>query len=113
MCKSRAAHRALITRNMSCATWYEGTAQLLSLTELKSRFFFRLNHFVELLGPNFQQKFVFWGRSMQFGGEILLTMLYLNIDRSKTSGPLYDLDGRDISRYAGHASFYPNKWLMH
>ena len=25
--------------NMSCATWYEGTAQLLSLTELKSHLF--------------------------------------------------------------------------
>ena len=40
-CKSRAAHRALITCNMYCATWYEGTAQLLSWTELKSHFFFR------------------------------------------------------------------------
>ena len=35
MCKSRAAHRTLIICNMSCATWYKGTAQLLSLTELK------------------------------------------------------------------------------
>ena len=34
VCKSRVTHRALITCNMSCATWYEGTAQLLSLTEL-------------------------------------------------------------------------------
>ena len=25
--------------NMSCATWYEGTAQLLSLTELESHLF--------------------------------------------------------------------------
>ena len=42
VCKSRATHRALITCNMSCyvlATWYEGTAQLLSLTELKSHLF--------------------------------------------------------------------------
>ena len=39
---------------------------------------------VELLGPSFQQKFAFGGRSMKFGVEILLTMLYLNIDRSKT-----------------------------
>ena len=46
---------------------------------------------------------------MKFGVEILLTMLYLNIDRSKTFGPLYDLDGRDLSRYVGHTSFYPNK----
>ena len=40
-CKSRATHRALalITCNMSCAAWYEGTAQLLSLTELKSHLF--------------------------------------------------------------------------
>ena len=37
--KSRAAHRALITCKMSCATWYEGTAQLSSLTELKSHLF--------------------------------------------------------------------------
>ena len=37
VCKSRATHRALITCIMSCdvrATWYERTAQLLSLTEL-------------------------------------------------------------------------------
>ena len=33
---SRATHRALITCSMSCAIWYEGTAQLLSLTELES-----------------------------------------------------------------------------
>ena len=32
VCKSRATHRALITSNLQCATWYEGTAQLLSLT---------------------------------------------------------------------------------
>ena len=36
VCKSRAAHRALITCNMSCSTLYGWTAQLLSLTELKS-----------------------------------------------------------------------------
>ena len=36
VCKSRAIHRALFICNMSCATWHEGTAQLLSLTELKS-----------------------------------------------------------------------------
>ena len=40
VCKSRATHRALITCYM-CATWYEGTAQLLSLTELKSHLFLR------------------------------------------------------------------------
>ena len=38
VCKSRATHRALITCNMG-GTWYEGTAQLLSLTELKSHLF--------------------------------------------------------------------------
>ena len=47
VCKSRAAHRALIVCNM-CATWYEGTAQLLSLTEFKSLlfelYFYWLNH---------------------------------------------------------------------
>ena len=32
VCKSRAARRALIACNMSCATWYEGKVQLLSLT---------------------------------------------------------------------------------
>ena len=31
---------ALIACNMSCATWYEGTAQLLSLAELKSHLFY-------------------------------------------------------------------------
>ena len=29
----------LIMCNMSCATWYEGTAQLLRLTELKSHLY--------------------------------------------------------------------------
>ena len=38
MCKSRATRRELITCNM-CFTWYEGTAQLLSLTELKRIYF--------------------------------------------------------------------------
>ena len=35
VCKSRATHRALIMCIMLYATWYEGTAKLLSLTELK------------------------------------------------------------------------------
>ena len=35
VCKSRAAHWALITCSMSCATWCKGTAQLLSLTQFK------------------------------------------------------------------------------
>ena len=35
VCKSRAALKALNTCNMSCATWYEGTAQLLNFKELK------------------------------------------------------------------------------
>ena len=30
---------ACITFNMQCVTWYEGTAQLLSLTELNSHLF--------------------------------------------------------------------------
>ena len=34
VCESRATHHALITCNMSCATWFEGTAQLLSLNHL-------------------------------------------------------------------------------
>ena len=38
VCKSRATHRALITCKCR-ATWYEGTARLLSLTELKSHLF--------------------------------------------------------------------------
>ena len=42
LCKSRATHRALITCNVSCATWYEWTAQLLSLTELKWHFILAL-----------------------------------------------------------------------
>ena len=36
---SRATHTALITCNVLCATWYEGTAQLLNLPELKSHLF--------------------------------------------------------------------------
>ena len=41
VCKSRAAHRALITCNMSCYVplGTKGTAHLSSLTELKSHFF--------------------------------------------------------------------------
>ena len=37
--KSRAEHWALITCNTSCAKWYEGTAQLLSLKEFQSHLF--------------------------------------------------------------------------
>ena len=32
-------HIELISCNLQCNTWYEGTAQLLSLTELKSHLF--------------------------------------------------------------------------
>ena len=39
VCKSRATHTALITCYLQCAIWYEGAAQLLSLTELKSHLF--------------------------------------------------------------------------
>ena len=40
LCSNHMQHiRALITCNMSCATWYEGTAQLLSLTEFRSHLF--------------------------------------------------------------------------
>ena len=39
---------------------------------------------VELLRRNFQHKFAFGGRSMIIGVEVLLTMLYFNIDRSET-----------------------------
>ena len=39
VCKSRATRRALITCNMLYATWYEGTVQILSLTEFKSHLF--------------------------------------------------------------------------
>ena len=35
VCKLFVTHWALITFNISCATWYGETAQLLSLTELK------------------------------------------------------------------------------
>ena len=68
---------------------------------------------VELLGPNFQQKFAFWGRSMKFGVDILLTMLYLKIDRRKGVDLCMTLMGRDLFRYLGHASVYLNKWLIH
>ena len=39
MCKSSATHQALYMCNMSCATGYKGTHQLLSLTEFKSHYF--------------------------------------------------------------------------
>ena len=38
-CKLRATRTTLITCKMSCATWYEGTAQLLRLAEFKSHSF--------------------------------------------------------------------------
>ena len=37
VCTSPATHPALITRNMSCTTWYEDTEQLIRLTEFKSK----------------------------------------------------------------------------
>ena len=39
VCKSRAIHCVLVTCSVLSATWYEGTTQLLSLTELKSNLF--------------------------------------------------------------------------
>ena len=39
MCESHATHRAIISFNTSCATWYERTAQLLSMAEFKSHLF--------------------------------------------------------------------------
>ena len=48
MGKSSATRRALITCNKSCAvTWYEGTAQLLSLTEFKSHFILALFYWLK------------------------------------------------------------------
>ena len=48
MPKSHATRRAHITCNLLCATWYEGRAQLLSLTKFKSHLFellfYWLNH---------------------------------------------------------------------
>ena len=42
VCKSHATHWAFITCGMSCATWYEGAAQLLSLTEFILALFYWL-----------------------------------------------------------------------
>ena len=39
VCKSCATHQTLSMCNMSCATWYKGTAQLLSLTDLNHIYF--------------------------------------------------------------------------
>ena len=49
MCKSRATNLALIMCSMSCATWYKGTAQLLSLTEFKIHFILAFFPLAELL----------------------------------------------------------------
>ena len=38
VCKSRATHTAISTCNVSCATWYEGTAHLLSLDRVEIAF---------------------------------------------------------------------------
>ena len=48
VCKSCATHRALSKSNISCDTWYEGTAQLPSLTELKSHLFLALFYWMTL-----------------------------------------------------------------
>ena len=59
---SRATHRAIITCNTSCATWYEGTAQLLCLTDFKSHFFElfvtgrTINRWKEGRKPEYQEK---------------------------------------------------------
>ena len=34
VCKSRVTHRALITCNMACTTWYKGTAPLFDRVEI-------------------------------------------------------------------------------
>ena len=39
VCKWRATHRELIMCNMSCASWFEGTVQLLRLAEFKLHLF--------------------------------------------------------------------------
>ena len=39
VCKPHATHQAPVTCNMWCAMWYQGTAQLLSLTEFESHLF--------------------------------------------------------------------------
>ena len=51
------ANRAFITCNMSCATWYVGTAQLLSLTQFKSHLFDLIHtHAQKLITIQPQQK---------------------------------------------------------
>ena len=49
MCKSRATHRAFITRNMSRATWFEGTGHLLGFTGMKSHLYCSFISFAEPL----------------------------------------------------------------
>ena len=46
--KSRAIYRVVITSNL-CATWYEETAQIFSLTDLKSHVFLALYHWFKPL----------------------------------------------------------------
>ena len=58
VCTPRATHRSFITCYMSCATWYDGTAQLLSLTELKSHFILALFLLAEPLTDEVMP--VFW-----------------------------------------------------
>ena len=51
MCKSRATHPSLITCNMQCAIWYDGTAQLLSLTRVEITFILALSLLAETMKP--------------------------------------------------------------
>ena len=63
MCKSRATHQAPITCNMSCATWYEGTAQPLSLREFKIAFILvYFNGWNNNRWSLFQEVFTLWVR---------------------------------------------------
>ena len=49
VCKSRATYWVRITCNLHCATWYEGIAQLLSLTEFKIAFILALFYWLQPL----------------------------------------------------------------
>ena len=59
VCKSHATHQALITCNMSYAMWYEGTTQLLNLTEVKLAYMS-----VYSIGWNHQAMMCYWLKAL-------------------------------------------------
>ena len=85
--QSCATHWVLIMCNMLCAMWYEGTAQLLSLTELKSHFFLTFILLTETITR--------WRRGRNYGTRrksLTMSFRKCHILKLKNSSPNWDLN---------------------